>query len=90
MISKSLLWIRISNLAHVAVPWPEGAFNTGTRNLFVGRGIGPYFLMPVLSQTDSNCSHTDFKASRSVDDNRMRAFCKSLFSPIFLVYSVIP
>ena len=55
--------MRISNLAHVAVPWPEGAFNVGTLNLFVGKGIGPYFFIPVLLQTDSNCSHTDCKES---------------------------
>lgn len=80
IISNNLLWIRISNLAHVAVPWPEGAFKVGTRNLFVGRGIGPFFLIPWLAHTDSICSHTDLSASNWVDDNRMRAFC-IVFSP---------
>ena len=75
IISKRRLWIRISYLAQVAVPWPEGAFNTGTLSLFVGRGIGPKRLIPVLLQTDSSCSQTDFRASNLVDDKRMRAFC---------------
>jgi len=76
IISNNLLWIRISNLAQVAVPWPLGAFNTGTLKRFVGKGIGPCFFIPVVLQTFSICSHTDFNASRSVEDNRMRAFCK--------------
>jgi hypothetical protein len=75
IISKRRLWIRISNFAHVAVPCPEGAFITGTRNLFVGRGIGPFFLIPWLLHTLSICWHTDFRAFNFVDDNRMRAFC---------------
>ncbi len=74
MISKRRLWIRISNFAHVAVPWPEGAFNVGTVNRFVGRGIGPYFLIPVFLHTFSSCSQTDFSASNFVELNRIRAF----------------
>jgi len=84
IISKRRLWIRISNFAQVAVPCPDGAFNIGTRNLFVGRGIGPFFLIPWLLQTDSICAHTDFSASNCVDDNRMRAFC--IFSSPLIYY----
>ncbi len=88
IISKSLLWIRISNLAQVAVPWPETAFLTTTFNLLVGRGMGPYFLMPVFLQTLSSCSHTDFKDSKSMDDKRIRAFCmfRSLLFKIYESY----
>ena len=75
IISKSLLWIRISNFAQVDVPCPLGAFIIGTRSLLVGRGIGPCLRMPWLAHTWETCSHTDFNASNCVDDNRMRAFC---------------
>lgn len=48
-ISISLLCMRISHLSQVAVPPPEGDFRTGTLSRFVGRGIGPVILTPVLS-----------------------------------------
>jgi len=69
----------------MSVPWPDGAFKTGTLSRFVGNGnnlecpsgnlFGPYFFIPVFLQTFSSCSQTDFRASNLVDDKRIRAFC---------------
>src|SRR3989344_4916280 len=47
--SMSLLWTRISNLSHVAVPFPAGPFLVVSLSLFVGKGIGPRISTPVLS-----------------------------------------
>lgn len=79
--------MRISNLAQVEVPCPEGAFITGIRNLLVGRGIGPFFLMPCDLHTLSICPHTDPSASSCVDDNRMRAFCM-FHSPVEIIFKI--
>lgn len=87
IISNRRLWIRISNFAQVAVPCPLGAFITGTRSLFVGSGIGPFFRMPWERHTCATCSHTDFNASSWVDDNRMRAFCM-FHSPLNIILNL--
>jgi hypothetical protein len=52
------LWMRSSHLSHVAVPSPQGLLRTGTRSLFVGRGIGPVIFTPVFSAMVFSSPHT--------------------------------
>src|SRR5215208_1537232 len=47
--SITRLWIRISYLSHVLVPWPAGDFLVTTLSFFVGRGCGPRNLIPDFS-----------------------------------------
>ena len=47
--SMRRLCILISHLSKVWVPCPAGDFLDGTMSFFVGSGIGPFNLTPVLS-----------------------------------------
>src|SRR5918995_2969725 len=47
--SITRLWIRISYLSYVLVPWPAGDFLVTTLSFFVGSGCGPRNLIPVFS-----------------------------------------
>jgi len=66
--------MRISHLSQVAVPSPHGVFRTGTRSLFVGSGIGPVILIPVLSAMVFSSPHTSSSFLKSVLVSRIRAF----------------
>src|SRR5437763_14326607 len=70
----SLLWIRISQRAHVSLPWPSGDFRTGTMSRFVGSGIGPAIATPVRSLISLICWHTLSTFFGSVPVSEIRAF----------------
>src|SRR3989442_1109806 len=72
--SMSLLWIRISDRSHFAVPSQSGDFRTGTTSRFVGSGIGPAIATPVRSLISLICWHTLSTFFGSVPLSEMRAF----------------
>src|SRR5437667_4492451 len=71
--SMSRLWILISHLSKVFVPWPAGDFRVGTISFFVGRGIGPFSFTPVLSAISLISAHIVLISWGSVLDSRILA-----------------
>src|SRR5256712_12993289 len=70
----SRLSILISHLSNVFVPWPAGDFRVGTISFFVGRGIGPFSLTPVLLAISLISVHIVLISWGSVLDSRILAF----------------
>ncbi len=85
--SKSInrLCIRISQWSHVGEPSPSGLFLQGTRSFFVGRGMGPDILTPVVSAICLTCWHIPSSCLWFVLDSFIRAFWS--ISPFLLVSS---
>src|SRR3989442_5901552 len=69
----SRLWILISHLSKVFVPWPAGDFRVGTISFLVGRGIGPFSLTPVLSAISLISAHIVLISWGAVLDRRILA-----------------
>src|SRR3989475_10974279 len=72
--SMSRLWIRISHLSKVCVPWPHGDFLVGICSFFVGRGMGPLSLTPVLSAMSRISVHIVLMSWGLVLESRILAF----------------
>src|SRR5438445_13862580 len=69
----SRLWILISHLSKVFVPWPAGDFRVGTISFLVGRGIGPFSLTRVLSAISLISAHIVLISWGSVLGSRILA-----------------
>src|SRR3989475_9604655 len=72
--SMRRLWILISHLSNVFVPCPAGDFRVGTISFFVGRGIGPFSLTPVLSAISLISAHIALISWGSVLESLILAF----------------
>src|SRR6056297_1538184 len=77
-MSMRRLWTRISQCSHVAVPSPSGDLRAGTSRVFVGSGIGPLRLTPVLFAISRTSSQMSSRSSGLVPARRTRACCMAL------------
>lgn len=72
--SINRLCMRISQWSQVGEPSPSGLFLHGTRSFFVGRGMGPDILTPVVSTIFFTCWQISSNFLWSTLESFIRAF----------------